>query len=119
MDLFGSFFGSTRNSVACSCDLDHPNVSSSRLEGTRVSFLFDEACRTWGSTYLRSFQLATFLRLVDPSLRVEVGSIQDHQPGSADLVILSKTAVAFETTPEAVSNMSELQTKILVDLVDS
>jgi hypothetical protein len=51
-------------------------------------------------------------------MRVEVGSIQDHQPGAADLVILSKTAVAVEKSTEIVSKMSELQTKILVDLVD-
>jgi hypothetical protein len=47
-----------------------------------------------------------------------VGSIQNHKPGSADLVILSKTAVAIEKSTEIVSKMSELQTRILVDLVD-
>lgn len=118
MNFANNKIGERQESLKCFCGDDHPTHANRSLQKRTVAFLHDYACRNWGSTVLRSKQLAEFLGEFDPGITVWYGSIQEYTGTKPDAIILSKTALSLNQSYDTMLDFARGGTKIMVDLVD-
>lgn len=110
-------------SVRCDCSLGHPVVSDRALsskDSFTIRFVWATEAINWGSTWVRSHQLAAMLQSFDKSL--DVASLSTGAMAKSritpDAVVLHKSALRFPGLPNLLRRFKRNGARVYMDLVD-